>query len=226
MIALIPARGGSKRIPGKNIRAFHGKPMICWSIEAAQASGLFSRILVSTDDPKIAAVAEAAGAECATQRPADLADDQTGLVPVIQHVIDAEALTGTLALIYATAPFLRPADLQQGMQRLSETSADFAISVTSFPFPIQRAVRIEDGRLAMFSPEHLTTRSQDLPEAYHDAAHFCFGRVEAWQAGKSVFGSGSVPVVLPRHIVQDIDTEEDWTRAELMFAAMQSATGP
>jgi N-acylneuraminate cytidylyltransferase len=195
--------------------------MIHWPIRAAQASGIFSRILVSTDDPEIASVAEAAGADLAAPRPADLADDTTGLLPVIQHVIKTEAITGTLALLYATAPFLRAEDLKRADHALQKTGADFAISVTSFPFPIQRAVRIEEDRLAMFQPEHLTTRSQDLDEAYHDAAQFCFGRVEAWMNGRSAYGPGAVPVVLPRHLVQDVDTEEDWRRAELMFAALR-----
>lgn len=230
---MIPARGGSKRIPRKNIREFAGKPMIAWSIEAALASGCFSRVIVSTDDDEIAAVAEANGAEAPFRRPANLADDHTGTIPVIAHAIDWLREQGdapqAVCCLYATAPFVQPEDLQAGYRALQGGDdgdvVDYAFSVTSYAFPIQRALRLTpDGRVAMFQPEHFTTRSQDLEEAWHDAGQFYWGRAEAWQAGTPIFTRRAVPVRLPRHRVQDIDTPEDWHRAEWLFNAWQAET--
>jgi pseudaminic acid cytidylyltransferase len=230
-LAVIPARGGSKRIPRKNIRPFAGKPMIGWSIEAAQASGLFDRILVTTDDDEIARVAADFGAEVPFRRPAALADDHTPTIPVIAHAIEWQAAHGQapaeVCCIYATAPFVRPEDLRCGFDHLQRAGCDYAFSVTSYAFPIQRALRITAGdRVAMFHPEHLQTRSQDLEPAYHDAAQFYWGNASAWLAGRPLFGETSMPVVLPRHRVQDIDTPEDWERAELMFGALKSSEHP
>lgn len=230
---IVPARGGSKRIPRKNIREFAGKPMIAWSIEAALASGCFSRVIVSTDDDEIAAVAEANGAEAPFRRPANLADDHTGTIPVIAHAIDWLREQGdapqAVCCLYATAPFVQPEDLQAGAQALQGGDdgdvVDYAFSVTSYAFPIQRALRLTpEGRVAMFQPEHFTTRSQDLEEAWHDAGQFYWGRAEAWQAGTPIFTRRAVPVRLPRHRVQDIDTPEDWHRAEWLFKAWQAET--
>lgn len=226
-VAVIPARGGSKRIPRKNIRAFAGKPMIAWSIEAALASGCFDRILVSTDDDEIAAVAEAQGAEAPFRRPAELADDHTGTIPVIAHAIDWMRDQGeapqAVCCLYATAPFVQADDLKAGLAALQGDDVDYAFSLTSYAFPIQRALRLTpDGRVAMFQPEHFTTRSQDLDEAWHDAGQFYWGRAEAWVAGTPIFSERAVPVTLPRHRVQDIDTPEDWQRAEWLFRAWQA----
>lgn len=223
-VAIIPARGGSKRIPRKNIREFCGKPMIAWPIAAAASSGCFDRIIVSTEDPEIAQVAQDVGAEIPFLRPAELADDYTGTVAVMRHAVEwlqeNETAPGLACCVYATAPFVSPADLARGQLALEEADASYALSVTTFPFPIQRAVRItEQNRLAMFYPEYADTRSQDLEEAYHDAAQFYWGQRDAWLTGKPLFGEETVPVVLPRIRVQDIDTEEDWQRAELMFRA-------
>jgi pseudaminic acid cytidylyltransferase len=227
-LAVIPARGGSKRIPRKNVRPFCGKPMICWSIEAAVNSGCFDRILVSTDDEEIAAVARAAGAEVPFMRPAALADDFAGTIPVVAHAIESVAATGQRPLevccIYATAPFVLPEDLRAGLDLLRDRECDYAFAATSYAFPIQRAVRIaQDGRVEMFQPQHFGTRSQDLDEAFHDAGQFYWGRADAWLGARPVLATGSVAVVLPRHRVQDIDTAEDWTRAEWMFRAMHVA---
>lgn len=227
-IAIIPARGGSKRIPRKNIKEFCGKPMIAWSIEAAKESGCFDRIIVSTDDPEIASVAEKWGAEIPFMRPAELADDYAGTLPVIRHGVQwltDQGLSVTyVCCIYATAPFVSPEDLIKGQQQMHSSDCDYAFSVTSYPFPIQRAIRITDnGRLSMFNPEHFSTRSQDLEEAWHDAGQFYWGRSSAWLAEKPLFAEGSVPVKLPRHRVQDIDTEEDWVRAEWLFKAMRAS---
>ena len=229
-LAIIPARGGSKRIPRKNIKPFCGKPMITWSIEAARLSGCFDRIIVSTDDSEIADVAHTHGAEVPFMRPAKLSDDHTGTIPVIAHAIDwINRNAGPVdfaCCIYATAPFVQAEDLRRGFDLLQHIGADYAFSVTSYAFPIQRAIRITaDQRVEMFSPEHFNTRSQDLEEAFHDAGQFYWGRAAAWLAGKPLFSHDAAPVPLPRHRVQDIDTAEDWERAEWLFKAMQSQTG-
>jgi len=218
-LCLIPARGGSKRIPGKNIREFAGQPMIAWSIQAAEKAGCFDRIVVSTDDPAIAEVARGAGAEVPFLRPAALADDHATTLAVIQHALDWCAdLPETLCCLYATAPFVRAGDIRAGRALLDD--AQYAIPVTSFGFPIQRAVRIVNGRLQMFDPSQYATRSQDLDEAFHDAGQFYWGRSAAWRAGVPPFGPDTAPIRLPRWRVQDIDTPEDWARAELMFQAL------
>lgn len=227
-LAIIPARGGSKRIPRKNIKAFCGKPMIAWSVEAALASGCFDQVIVSTDDEEIAAVAQKYGADAPFMRPAELSDDHTGTLPVVRHAIEWCKARGTLldqvCCLYATAPFVRGEDIQRGLGVLEQTGADYAFSVTSYAFPIQRAIRITEAeRVEMFHPEHFNTRSQDLEEAYHDAGQFYWGLASAWSEGKVIFSQTSAPVILPRHRVQDIDTPEDWLRAEWMFKAMQHA---
>lgn len=227
-LAVIPARGGSKRIPRKNIRPFGGKPMIAWSIEAALQSGCFDQVVVSTDDAEIADVARAHGAAVPFMRPAELSDDHTGTIPVIRHAIEWFQRQGTapekVCCIYATAPFVRVEDIRQGLDVLGSTGCDYAFSVTSYAFPIQRALRLTaTGRVEMFHPEHFNTRSQDLEEAYHDAGQFYWGRSSAWQAGRPIFSPAAAPVILPRHRVQDIDTPEDWERAEWMFKAMREA---
>lgn len=226
-LLVIPARGGSKRIPRKNIKEFCGKPMIAWSIDAARLSGCFDRIVVSTDDAEIADVARTFGAEVPFKRPAELSDDHTGTIPVIAHAIDwmnrNEGTVEVACCLYATAPFVRSQDLRNGFEKLKQSGADYAFSVTSFPFPIQRAIRITaDQRVEMFTPGHFNTRSQDLEEAFHDAGQFYWGRADAWLAGKPLFSHDAAPVLLPRHRVQDIDTAEDWERAEWLFKAMQS----
>lgn len=221
-IAILPARGGSKRIPRKNVKPFLGKPMLHWPIAAARASGLFDRIIVSTDDDTIAEVARAAGAE-ALARPAELSDDRTGVVPVVRHALETAGRDADSAcLIYATAPFLRAQDLVRGLEAL--TGAAFSLSVTTFPFPIQRALlQTPEGRVAMFYPEHAQTRSQDLPEAFHDAALFAWGTRDAWLSDAALYGPDTAMVDIPRHLVQDVDTPEDWTRAEYMARALIDA---
>ena len=224
-LAVIPARGGSKRIPRKNIRKFAGKPIIAWSIEAARAAGCFDRILVSTDDPEIAAVAREHGAEAPFTRPAELADDHVGTVPVIAHAVrwqeeQGDAVTAACC-IYATAPFCRAEDLREGLRLLEQGGADYVFPVAGYGFPIQRAVRLDaEGRVGMFQPEHGATRSQDLEPAYHDAGQWYWGTRDAWLEGRPIFAPESRAVVLPASRVQDIDTPEDWARAELMFRAL------
>ncbi len=226
-LAVIPARGGSKRIPRKNIKSFAGKPIIAWSIEAALQSQCFDHVIVSTDDHEIAEVAQQSGASVPFMRPATLADDHTATIPVVRHAIEwfmAEVMEpAEVCCIYATAPFVQPEDLQKGLELLvAAADCNYAFSVTSYPFPIQRAIRITDGeRVAMFNPEHFNTRSQDLEDAWHDAGQFYWGRARTWVAGEPVFSAKSVPLRLPRQRVQDIDTLEDWARAEWLFKAMQ-----
>lgn len=225
-LAVIPARGGSKRIPRKNIKLFGGLPMIAWSIRAAIESLCFDRIIVSTDDEEIAEVAKQHGAEVPFLRPANLSDDHTGTIPVIVHAIGWQNQHGEVAsqvcCLYATAPFVEAADLQRGLSVLNSTGAGYAFSVTNYAFPIQRAFYItSDERIEMFYPEHFNTRSQDLLEAWHDAGQFYWGQASAWMEGKPLFGNDAVPVKLSRHIVQDIDTPEDLLRAELMFKILK-----
>ncbi len=224
-IAIIPARGGSKRIPRKNIKEFCGKPIIAYSIEVALQSGCFDRVIVSTDDQEIADIARFYDAETPFIRPEALSDDMTGTTPVIQHAITClesqNEAAKLVCCIYATAPFIQMEDLQKGLDLLRNSDADYTFSVTSYPFPIQRAIKIlNNQRTQMFYPEHFSTRSQDLEEAYHDAGQFYWGRVESWIEGKPIFTRQAIPVVLPRYRVQDIDRMEDWVRAELMFEAI------
>ncbi|MBY6187938.1 pseudaminic acid cytidylyltransferase [Marinobacter hydrocarbonoclasticus] len=221
-LAVIPARGGSKRIPRKNIKPFHGKPMIAWSIEAARQSGCFDRIIVSTDDAEIADVARQFGAEVPFVRPPELSDDYATTVDVIRHAVNwcteqGEAPT-LVCCLYATAPFVQADDLQRGLTYMQDSDCQYAFTATSFPFPIQRALKLDEhGRVTMFQPEHLLTRSQDLEEAFHDAGQFYWGRADAWQRGEPLFGPASRLILLERHRVQDIDTPEDWDRAERLF---------
>ncbi len=227
-LCIIPARGGSKRIPRKNIKLFNNKPMIAYSIIVAQQSGLFSDIIVSTDDAEIAQVAREYGANVPFVRPPELSDDFATTGAVIAHAVDFMQQNGwsgdAVCCIYATAPFVQADDLQRGFQQLRDTGADFAFSVCSFAFPIQRALRMnEQGEVAMFQPELFAVRSQDLEEAWHDAGQFYWGTAQAWLAQKPIFNSHSVGVPLPRYRVQDIDTPEDWVRAELLAKVLELA---
>lgn len=226
-IAIIPARGGSKRIPRKNIKIFGRKPMIAWSIEAALQSACFDRVIVSTDDQEIAEVAKAYGAEVPFMRPPELADDHTTTTSVIGHAIQWQQLNGetpsAVCCIYPTAPFVRGLDLLQGLKIMNKLDCDYVFSATSYAFPVQRAIKLnKEGRVEMFQPEYFNTRSQDLEESFHDAGQFYWGRPEAWLEGKPVFSVNSVPIILPRYRVQDIDTIEDFERAEILFKIMQA----
>lgn len=223
-LAIIPARGGSKRIPGKNIKLFSGKPLINYSIEAAVRSQLFDKVIVSTDSEEIKELSLALGADVPFMRPEHLSNDIVGTRPVTNHAIafcEQNYFTPEyVCCIYATAPFLEQRYLKDGLNALERNSQfDFAFSVTTFPFPVQRALIKNQGGVAPMMPEHIAKRSQDLDEVYHDAGQFYWGRTEAWLSGKTVFSEIGYPVELPRHLVQDIDTQEDWVRAELMYRA-------
>lgn len=224
-VCIIPARGRSKRIPKKNIREFCGKPMIAYSIEAAKKSGLFERVVVSTDLEEIAEIARNSGAEIPFIRPPELSDDFANTDAVFTHALRFLQSQGFefeyACCIYATAPFVQPRYLQEGCRLLEEANASNAFSVTTFPFPILRSQLIkENGLLEMHWPEYRMTRSQDLPEFYHDAGQFYWTRVERYFDKPDLYDNAA-PVVLPRHLVQDIDTEEDWKRAELMFKVLE-----
>jgi pseudaminic acid cytidylyltransferase len=228
-LAVIPARGGSERIPRKNIKPFCGKPMIAWSIEAAKASGCFDRIIVSTDDAEIAEISRVYGAEVPFMRPPELSDNHTGTTPVMAHAVSYMAKqhgpVQFACCLYATVPFLQIKDLCNGMEVLQLTGAQYAFTVTNFSASIRRAFRITgQQRIEMFSPSYFNTRSQDLEEAFHDAGQFYWGRAEAWVAETSLYSEFSVPIVLPRYRVQDVDTLDDWVRAELIFEILNKST--
>ena len=227
-LAVIPARGGSKRIPRKNIKMFHGQPMIAWSIQAAIDSGCFDEVWVSTDDEEIAAVAQAYGAKVPFLRPAHLSDDFATTADVMSHAVEEfgkinHALPDYICCLYATAPFVIKADLVQGLEKIKNNSnLNYVFSATTYPFPIQRAIKLNaDDTVEMFSPQYFNVRSQDLEEAWHDAGQFYWGTAEAWLNKAMIFASQSSVVELPRFRVQDIDTQEDWDRAEWLFKAIQ-----
>lgn len=224
-LAIIPARGGSKRIPGKNIRPFHGKPIIFYSIEAALESRLFDRVVVSTDDPKIAELSSQAGANVPFMRPSEYADDFCGTNDVVTHALEWFKERGTnwelCCCIYPTAPMLEPRFLKEGLRRLVERSADFVISVSRFEYPVQRAVsRDNEGYIQALWPENVETRSQDLPEAFHDAGQFYWGKSEAFLSRAPMLTGNTLGVLIPRTHAQDIDTYEDWRFAEMLYSAI------
>lgn len=226
-VAIIPARGGSKRIPRKNIKLFFGKPMIAYSIEAARKSGCFDKIIVSTDDREIAKIALKFGAEVPFLRPNEISDDHATTIDVIQHAIGwCEEQSWNLELIcciYATAPFLQAEDLVDGLRVIERNNdLEYVFSATSYSFPIQRAIKLtSSGNVEMFAPENELVRSQDLEESYHDAGQFYWGKVAAFKTGKKFFQIHSGIVELPRERVQDIDTLEDWKFAEVLYSVNQ-----
>lgn len=226
-IAIIPARGGSKRIPRKNIKEFYGKPIIAYSILVAIESKLFDKILVTTDDKEIAKIAKKYGADVPFIRPKELSDDFSSTGDVVKHALKWLKAGGETfefaCTIYATAPLLRSKYLIKGYNALKNSTAINAFSATSIPFPIQRTFKVNDvGRCEMFTPQHYMTRSQDLEEAYQDAGQFYWTKTDQL-SNEIMFGKDSIPVILPRHLVQDIDTLEDWQRAELMYKVLQES---
>lgn len=227
-LAVIPARGGSKRIPRKNIRAFSGKPIIAWSIEAAINSGCFDEVIVSTDDDEIAHIAQQHGANVPFVRPAALADDFTDTRSVIRHAQQWYADKGNafdeVCCIYATAPFVQAADLRTAQALLRQHDCSYVLPVTEYGFPIQRAVRLDsDNRLQMLYPDQFASRSQDLDKTFHDVGQFYYGRFESWASDDPIFGPDTIGIPVPSYRAQDIDTPDDWRRAELAFAALNEA---
>jgi N-acylneuraminate cytidylyltransferase len=228
-IAIIPARGGSKRIPRKNIRQFAGKPMIVHSIEKALSCELFKHVVVSTDDREIAEIAEHAGAEVPFIRSAELADDHAATVPVIADAINRCLAAGWeldyVCCIYPCAPFLEVEDLVSALNILRKSDFDYCFPVTEYSSPIQRALGIEpDGRAVALYPEHELTRSQDLKKAFHDAGQFYWGSRDSWVSNPNIYKSSSA-LTIPNWRVVDIDTEDDWARAELMYEAILKKHG-
>jgi pseudaminic acid cytidylyltransferase len=228
-IAVIPARSGSKRIPRKNIRDFCGKPMIAWPLEVAKASSLFDHVIVSTEDEEIAKVAQAWGAETTFVRPAELANDHAGTTEVIAHAtrwaLDQGWSLSAVCCIYATAPFMRVEDLKRGLEALESGNWAYAFSATEYASPIFRAFKQHtEGGVEMFFPDQFEKRSQDLPVALHDAGQFYWGRPNAWLGLKRLFDRHSIPILIPRWRVQDIDSEDDWKRAEIMFQVLKKET--
>ena len=223
-VAIIPARGGSKRIPSKNLKLFDGLPMIVHSIRTALKSGLFEQVVVSTDDAEIAEVALTHGAQVPFLRPAHLADDFTGTAQVIVHALQQLPRFDYACCIYATAPLLQARFLREGLELLERhPQKSFTFSVCRFGFPVQRALTLDgEGALTALYPEFRTARSQDLPEAFQDAGQFYWGRSDAWLSGEVLYSPASLPVILPRHLVQDIDNAEDWLRAEYLHAALKA----
>lgn len=224
-ICVIPARGGSKRIPRKNIKNFNGKPIILYSIEAALKSKCFDRIIVSTDDDEIRNVAIEHGAEAPFKRPKELSNDYTPTNPVVKHAINWVAQNDEMPkyvlCLYATAPFVNELLIQKSFEQLKESKLDYCFTITNFPFPIKRALKINsDNTVEMFYPEHYLTRSQDLEEAFHDAGQFYWGKSEAFLKDLKMFSKIASPFILPSYKVQDIDTPDDWVRAELMHKAI------
>ncbi|MBT5559685.1 MAG: pseudaminic acid cytidylyltransferase [Proteobacteria bacterium] len=223
-LAIIPARGGSKRIPHKNIRPFFGKPIIAYSIEVAIQSGLFDKVIVSTDDSDIADIAKKYGASVPFLRPKEISGDHAITMDVVQHAVqwcESQDWGVThVCCLYATAPFIEIADLEKGWETLEQEGVEYVFAATSYSFPIQRAIKLaESGRVSMFSPEYELTRSQDLEDSYHDAGQFYWGKASAFNKKLPFFSSHSKCVLLPRERVQDIDTLDDWEFAETLFAA-------
>ncbi|HMW49222.1 MAG TPA: pseudaminic acid cytidylyltransferase [Cellvibrionaceae bacterium] len=225
-VAVIPARGGSKRIPRKNIKPFLGQPIIHYAIKAALESELFDLVLCSTDDAEIAQVAIGAGAQVPFVRPADIADDHAITADVIAHAISFLQSNGqpveSVCCLYATAAFVTAEQLQQACTVFERERCDFVFSATAFDFPIQRAIYLTaEGRVEMFYPEYALTRSQDLTPAFHDAGQFYWGSATAWLEKRRIFSPNSAAFIVPSHEVQDIDTLEDWRRAELLYQLRQ-----
>lgn len=220
-LAVIPARGGSKRIPRKNIKPFFGRPMIAWSIQAALDSQLFDRVIVSTDDAEIADVARQWGADVPFVRPPELADDYAGTTPVVAHAAQWFAGNGfapdLVCCLYATAPFVQVSDMRSGLELLESGTWAYTFSATTYAAPVFRSFHLTSGGgVEMFFPDQFSSRSQDLPEALHDAGQFYWGKTSAWLDALRIFDHHSAPLIVPRWRVQDIDTAEDWLRAEIL----------
>src|SRR5262245_15709284 len=225
-VAIVPARGGSKRIPRKNIRPFLGRPILARVLDEVRAAGCFDEIMVSTDDAEIAEVARASGAAVPFLRSAETSGDGATTAAVLLEVLAAYRRlgrdVGIACCIYPTAVFVTPALLREGLRLLREGDADCVIPVLRFTFPIQRALRIDGGRLHMYQPEHMQTHSHQLPLAYHDAGQFYWMRAERFVAQGSVYMRDGVPLLIDEMQGHDIDNEDDWRIAELKFDYLKS----
>lgn len=225
-VAIITARGGSKRIPRKNIRPFLGKPILEYSIEAALQTELFEEVMVSTDDTEIAQIAQQAGAKVPFFRSEETANDFATTADVIAEVLTAYVQTGkefqAACCIYPTAPFVTANMLSTAMQLLEQERADCVIPVVKFSFPPQRGVVINQGRIVPKWPENMTKRSQDLEPLYHDCGQFYCLNVERFLQRKAIWMEHAVPLIQEERYVQDIDTLEDWALAEMKYKLLQA----
>lgn len=219
-IAIIPARGGSKRIPRKNIKPFMGKPIIAFSIEAALQSGLFDEVMVSTDDEEIAETARQYGAKVPFMRSADTSNDYAGTADVILEVLKMYKEQGrefdTVCCIYATAPFVTSGRLAEAYSKLSDT-IDSVFTCVAYSYPVQRSLHVVDGKICMVYPEYAASRSQDLEPIYHDAGQFYVSRIASFVRDKTFWGKKTAGLILPELEVQDLDTQTDWTLAEMKY---------
>ncbi len=225
-IAIIPARGGSKRIPRKNIKDFLGKPIIAYSIQAALDSGIFDEVMVSTDDEEIAEVARRYGASVPFMRSEATSNDYATTADVINEVMkwydDNGSTYDLICCIYATAPFVTPEKLQQGRKILNDSTFDSAFTCTAFSYPVLRGLVIDDaGRIAMRWPEYRNSRSQDLPQFYHDAGQFYFATTKAFRKANGFWGENTAPIVVSELEVQDLDTLTDWKIAEMKYRILE-----
>jgi len=230
-LALIPARGGSKRIPRKNVLPFCGKPILAYSVEAAQSSGLFDEIMVSTDDPEIARVAEEAGASVPFLRSPATADDHSGLMDVVREVLVQyrTALNQSFDVVCCllpTAPLIQVEDLTRARNLLEDGGYASVLPVVRFGYPILRSLNLKDGKVSMNWPEYYHSRSQDLPPAFHDAGQFYWIHTGRHPDLQVVFTANSGAIELDESKVQDIDTLEDWKLAELKYKMLNSKGGP
>ena len=226
IIAVIPARGGSKRIPRKNIKEFCGKPIIAWSIDAAIKTNLFDKVIVSTDDEEIADVSRLYGATVPFLRPSELSDDFTGTNAVVKHAIEWFKSHGEkidyVCCIYATAPMVSSHYIEKGLKEMVLGKKKFSFSVTTFPFPVQRSIFLKNKLVYPVWPDTIYCRSQDLEEYYHDAGQFYWGTSSSFINNIDIYNGNSTVTIIPRHLVQDIDTYEDWRTAEFMFNAINT----
>ncbi len=224
-LAVITARGGSKRIPRKNIKEFCGKPILAYSIEAALGAGVFDEVMVSTEDAEIAEIAKARGAKVPFFRSSESANDYATTADVLLEVLEQYRRIGRefdyVCCIYPTAPFVSAEKLKNAMELLAGQGADSLLPVVRFGFPPQRSVVIKDGLLQFKWPEHMLTRSQDLEPFYHDAGQFYCVRTDSFLEQKKMVMEKTVPMVMPESEVQDIDTEEDWKVAEAKYRAVK-----
>lgn len=226
-VAIIPARGGSKRIPRKNIKSFNGRPMIAYSILSAKKTGLFDRIIVSTDDEEIGNISKQFGAEVPFVRPTSLSDDLTPTVPVIAHALKECADMGMAidyaCCIYPCAPLLQSDDIVNAYQMMVDKKTNFVYPVAEYPHPIQRALRkLPSGGMKFLYPEHELTRTQDLEALYHDTGQFYWGTTDAWTKGLRMHTDG-VGFIVPNYRIVDIDSDDDWHKAEILFRTINNA---
>lgn len=225
-IAIIPARGGSKRIPRKNIKPFMGKPIIAYSIEAALQSGLFDEVMVSTDDEEIAAIARQYGASVPFYRSAEMSNDYATTADVIEEVLDIYKENGQIfdnvCCLYATAPFVTPHRLKEAFEMMINKEYNSVFTAVAFSYPVQRGLKIEDGKIRMVWPEHLNTRSQDLPPIYHDAGQFYVSTAQSFYEIRGFWGNNAGGLILSELEVQDLDTDIDWKLAEMKYQLLRT----